>query len=138
MDDQVFAATDPDLLPVLNELRQREPIFHRPAFAATPADFNRLMAPDYWEIGASGRRYNRTFVLQTLTQEPPVDSGAANWQTSEFACRGLGPDTYLVTYTLEQAGRITRRSTIWRRSGSNWQILFHQGTIVEAASQQSE
>jgi hypothetical protein len=46
--------------------------------------------------------------------------------------RRLGPDTYLLTYTLDQAGRRTRRSTIWRRSEDGWQILYHQGTIIAA------
>jgi len=134
-----FLTTDPDLLPVLHDLERQEPIFHRPEFAATCADFDQLMAPDYWEIGASGRRYSRSFVLQTLAKQAPLDAGAANWQTTDFACRQLGPDTYLVTYTLDQASRLTRRSTIWRRNGSNWQILFHQGTMIESpASATSE
>ena len=90
------------------------------------------MAPDYWEVGASGNRYERRFILEQLTASPPVDSDAAGWKTSDFACRLLGGETYLLTYTLDQKGRITRRSTIWRRNGADWQILFHQGTIVSS------
>jgi hypothetical protein len=25
---------------------------------------------------------------------------------------------------------VSQRSTIWRRSGDEWQIVFHQGTLV--------
>jgi len=39
----------------------------------------------------------------------------------------------LLTYTLAQGARITRRATIWRRCGSDWKIVYHQGTIVEDA-----
>lgn len=131
-DDSPFACTDPRLLPILNELRRQEPIFHRPENGSCTEDFDRLMAPDYWEIGASGRRYKRSFVLEHLTANPPVDSDAAGWKTSDFGCRSLGDDTYLLTYTLDQNGRITRRSTIWRRNGEDWQILFHQGTVVSS------
>jgi hypothetical protein len=28
--------------------------------------------------------------------------------------------------------RRTRRATLWQRTEVGWQILFHQGTIVEA------
>jgi hypothetical protein len=59
-----------------------------------------------------------------------VDAAAAGWLTSEFGLRRLGPDTYLLTYTLDQAGRRTRRSTIWQNSKSGWRTLYHQGTII--------
>jgi hypothetical protein len=126
-----FTQVDPELLPILDELRLREPIFHNPAFGSTTAEFERSTAPDYWEVGASGRRYSRDFILQKLTKSVPyVDAAAAGWQTSEFGLRRLGPDTYLLTYTLDQAGRRTRRSTIWRHSEGGWRILYHQGTIT--------
>jgi hypothetical protein len=36
---------------------------------------------------------------------------------------------------LDQAGRITRRLTVWQRRRDNqWRALFHQGTIVEQGS----
>jgi hypothetical protein len=38
---------------------------------------------------------------------------------------------YLLTYTLFQGVRTTRRSTIWERTSDGWQALFHQGTLVE-------
>jgi len=36
-----------------------------------------------------------------------------------------------LTYTLLQGERRTRRTSIWRRSGAEWQIVFHQGTVVQ-------
>ena len=125
-------ATDPELLPILDELAAQEPIFHRPAHAATMQDFDRLMAPDYWEIGASGKRYTRAFILHTLADNPPVDAATANWQASDFHLRRVSPDTYLLTYTLDQVGRLTRRATIWRSTSGGWQILYHQGTLIQS------
>jgi hypothetical protein len=131
--DSVFTRVGPELLAVLDELRRREPIFHNLEFGSTTAEFERSTATDYWEVGASGRRYSRDFILRELTTSVPyVDAAAAGWQTSEFGLRQLGPDTYLLTYTLDQAGRRTRRSTIWRRSEDGWHVLYHQGTIVAA------
>jgi hypothetical protein len=57
--------TAPRLRPILEELQAREPIFHRPELGTTPSDFTAQMAEDFWEIGASGRRYSRAFVLAT-------------------------------------------------------------------------
>jgi hypothetical protein len=131
-DEQVFTRVDPELQPVLEELRYREPIFHRAAFGKNTADFGRVMAPDSWEVGASGRGYRREFILRGFEQYPPVDAEVAGWTCTDFGLRALGPGTYLLTYTLDQAGRLTRRATIWRRSNDGWQILYHQGTIVSA------
>lgn len=123
--------TAPELLSVLEALRRREPIFHRPEFGSTRADFERMTAADFWEIGASGRRYSRAHVLDVLEQRAP-DPAEHTWKTRDFHCRELGADIYLLTYTLEQGKRISRRSTIWRRSGDQWVIVFHQGTLVGA------
>jgi hypothetical protein len=129
--NSAFTRVDSDLLPIFDELRRREPIFHSPEFGSTTAEFARSTAPEYWEVGASGRRYSRDFILRELaTSVPYVDAAAAGWQTMEFGLRRLGPDTYLLTYTLDQAGRRTRRSTIWQRSENGWRILYHQCTII--------
>ena len=124
-------SADPELAEVLAELREREPIFHRPELGNTRADFEKMTLPDFWEVGASGRRYDRATVLDELerraaTPRPDV------WETSEFRCQRLADEVYLLTYTLLQDGvRLTRRSTIWQRTEEGWKILFHQGTMVE-------
>lgn len=115
---------------VLEELKRREPVFHRPEFAGSRAALVEMTAEDFWEIGASGRRYSRDYVLQTLAarEEDPVED---HWQTADFHCRELARDVYLLTYTLLQAGRTTRRASLWQRSGAGWKIVFHQGTVVQ-------
>lgn len=122
-------AVDPDLRNVLEELREREPIFHRPELGTSADELDRQMAADYWEVGASGRRYSREFVLATLLERfaNPQDDP---WETHDFHCRRVGPDTYLLTYTLLQGERTTRRLTVWHRASEGWQILYHQGTLV--------
>ena len=124
-------ATDPALAGVLDELIRREPIFHRPELGTTRADFENMMMPDFWEVGASGRRYSRDYVLAELERRqrvPFVDV----WETTGFHCRKLALDVYLLTYTLLQDNeRRTRRSTIWQRTPEGWKIVFHQGTVVQ-------
>ena len=124
--------TDPALLPVLDELRRREPIFHRAEFGGTRADHLAMTAEDFWEVGASGRRYSRDHVLDVL-DERQRNPQADPWETSEFHCRQLADPVYLLTYTLRQGERVTRRATIWRRDPDGWKIVFHQGTPVAEA-----
>jgi hypothetical protein len=58
--------TLPDLLDIQRELQQREPIFHQPKFAATRQQFDLMMDESFWEVGASGQRYSRQFVLDIV------------------------------------------------------------------------
>lgn len=130
--------TDPALTAVLGELMSREPIFHRPEFGTTRADFERMTALDFWEFGASGRRYSREYVLAELERRHR-HPGPDIWETRDFHCRELAPELYLLTYTLVQDHvRTTRRSTIWRRTSEGWKIVFHQGTIVQETEQRRE
>jgi hypothetical protein len=125
-----FARVEAGLEEVLAELCKKEPIFHTAAFGMTAAERERIVAPEYWEVGASGRRYSREFILRGLAERVPVDAAEAGWVCSEFGLRQMGAGTYLLTYTLDQAGRITRRVTVWQRTAQGWRILFHQGTVV--------
>ncbi|WP_158790233.1 DUF4440 domain-containing protein [Granulicella sp. L60] len=136
-----FLTTGPALAVVLEELTQREPIFHRPKFGRSRTDFENMMHSDFWEIGVSGKRYSREYVLSELEKRFPHNADSAEgsdgkeddiWETSDFHCRQLAPDIYLLTYTLLQDHiRKTRRTTLWQRSDAGWKILFHQGTVVQ-------
>ncbi len=122
--------TAPELADVFGELSRLEPIFHWPPNDMSRAALEKMTAADFWETGASGRRYAREFVFDVLAQrmvkpEPDV------WETSDFYCRKLAEDVYLLTYTLLQdRTRLTRRATIWQRSADGWKIVYHQGTVV--------
>ena len=123
---------DSELATVLAELIAREPIFHRPEWGTTRADFERMTASDFWEVGASGRCYDRAYVLNLLEERYASGSERGEWETSGFACRRLADEVYLLTYTLIQdRKRTTRRTTIWQRTPDGWKILFHQGTLVQ-------
>src|SRR5258708_3928927 len=129
-DMEPASATDPTVLDVLQDLIRREPIFPRPELGATRADFERMTAPDYWEVGASGRRYSRDYVRGTLEKRyasPFTDV----WETAGFHCRELAADLYLLTYTpIQGKKRKTRRCTLWQRTEHGGQSVYHQGTTL--------
>ncbi|GLQ92788.1 DUF4440 domain-containing protein [Dyella acidisoli] len=121
--------TESRLLPILEQLQQREPIFHHPEFGTARADFEAMTELDFWEVGASGSRYSREYVLDVLEERyrQPFED---DWQTSDFHCREIAADNYLLTYTLQQGRRKTRRATLWRHTVQGWKIVYHQGTVV--------
>jgi hypothetical protein len=131
-DQETLPETDPQLQPVLHELMRREPIFHREEFGVKREDFEKMTAPEFREIGASGRRYGRRFVLDAL-ETRYENATHVVWEIRDFHCQQIAPGNYLVTYTLSQGERVTRRATIWRRAAEGWQIVYHQGTMVEGA-----
>ena len=114
---------------ILRELLAREPIFHHPEFGTRREDYERMMAPEFWEVGASGARYDRDFILKVLeerAQHPHEDP----WEVRDPRCQRIGENLYLMTYTLLQGERKTRRVTIWRHDQGEWTIVYHQGTMV--------
>jgi hypothetical protein len=127
--------TDPALADVLSQLIALEPIFHHPELGTARADFESMTVDDFEEIGASGRCYSRAEVLDLLEERyatPRNDVLEEVLEATDFYCRRLAPDLYLLVYTLLQdKARLTRRSTIWQSTPTGWKIVFHQGTIVQ-------
>jgi hypothetical protein len=48
-----------------------------------------MPAPSFWEVGASGRRYSRKFVLDVLGQRYE-SAREASWEIEDFNCQELG------------------------------------------------
>ena len=134
--EELKSSPDPDFttkekhLEVMAELMKREPLFHREEFGTTREDYERMTDPDFWEVGASGRRYSRENVVESL-EGRYKNLTHETWYIEDFQCQEVAKDNYLVTYTLFQDDRQSRRSTIWRRSDNDWKIVYHQGTLVE-------
>lgn len=129
-DGEPVVVTDPALRCVLDELVAREPLFHRAEFGTTRPHFEAMTTEDFWEVGASGQCYSREYVLDVLAErsgQPHEDE----WRTSGFHCRRIGLEVYLLTYTLAQGTRVTRRTTLWQYTAGQWKALFHQGTVVQ-------
>lgn len=121
-----------NLQPILEELQRLEPQFHAAYPGATPEKFEELVAPEFWEIGASGRRYSREFALSVLTERQKGPAEEA-WKTKDFHVFEVGEGSYLLSYTLLQPDRVTLRATLWRRDAGCWKAIFHQGTVVVAS-----
>lgn len=88
---------------------------------------DKVLAPDFFEFGRSGRTYTRADTLNiSQPQEIKVTLPLKN-----FAITLLDNNIALVTYASEvmyEKMEISNRSSIWLKSEAGWQITFHQGT----------
>ncbi len=117
---------------VLEALKSREPIFHRPEFGTRREDFDRMIDAEFWEVGASGRVYSREIVLNELDKRHAGGPVAEDWEIEDCACRQLGAELFLFTYRLNQSGRLSRRATVWRLRDAEWTAVYHQGTLIHS------
>ncbi|TAZ70713.1 DUF4440 domain-containing protein (plasmid) [Rhizobium ruizarguesonis] len=119
----------PDLHAILGELIAREPLFQHRELGTSRGDLLKMTADDFWEIGASGKAYDREFVIENLLEfyKKPEPEG---WSCSDFSIRQLAEGLYQLNYILQQPDRRTRRTTLWRKNEDAWRIIFHQGTII--------
>lgn len=143
MDDEVSSndtggVPGEDTRGVAEALWRCEPIFHRWERGFSRAEFDRMTDVDFSEVGASGSRYDREYVWSVLARRhatTAVTDLEENWCVEDFVVRSIAPATQLVTYTLHQGERVSRRATIWRYDGGqddggHWVALYHQGTLV--------
>lgn len=86
-----------------------------------------LLDPDFTEIGASGRLWDRATIIAVVTDRADAEGTIL---ASEMDGVELAPGLVHLTYLSDHRGRLVRRSSIWRRTPDGWQLYFHQGTIT--------
>lgn len=121
--------TPNELTNFLETLKSLEPLVYAANAGATRAHFETLLAPHFWEIAASGKRYSRDYVLDELEkrQQNPFEQ---EWHTSDHYMQLMADDLYLFHYILHQPTRKSQRVSFWRRINNTWQLDFHQGTVI--------
>ena len=94
-----------------------------------------LLLDDFVEFGGSGRVYNKQQVIETLPNEEAIC-----FFISGFCVKPITDGAALVTYRAVRsngaAGTTSEslRSSVWVIREGKWQMLFHQGTPIQAAS----
>jgi hypothetical protein len=86
-----------------------------------------LLAPDFYEIGQSGRRWSRDEIVAALLSD---SESVSNFAINEREATTVDQNTVLLSYLLTFGTRTSRRSSLWRWDGLAVQCMFHQGTPV--------
>lgn len=92
-------------------------------FRRTPSRIESLLADDFTEIGASGTAWDKPAMMSML-----ADESDAVIEMSELHGRALGDDVVLTRWISTRERTRARRSSVWFRGSSGWQLTHHQGT----------
>lgn len=111
----------------VDEVMARERELQTPAARANADRLRELLAPDFVEIGASGRRWDRESILALLATEDAT-SGAEQIEVHALEARALSDGLVQVFWESVRDGRRARRTSLWRRGADGWRQVFHQGT----------
>lgn len=109
---------------------------HSSLTRANYARLNELLADDYIEFGCSGNIWSKNDILTRL---PSENKNTSSIESRDFSLKKLSADTYFLTYISFRMidGREERtalRSSLWKKSGSDWKMCFHQGTFKAQAT----
>jgi len=93
---------------------------------SSPEELDKILADDFWEIGSSGRMYDKKACLEegvVLTE----------MTLHNYEIQPLAEGVVLATYFIEDTtrNRNTLRSSIWKFMDGRWQFYFHQATITD-------
>ncbi|MGE5363306.1 MAG: DUF4440 domain-containing protein [Bacteroidota bacterium] len=94
-----------------------------------PEQLELLISDDFIEFGSSGRTYNKHEVIDAMLKESPRLISAVDFTVTELA-QGIVLVTYCaaVSDISKATTTYSRRSSIWKNTNGNWEIVFHQGT----------
>jgi hypothetical protein len=109
------------------ELRLLDPAVRRSADLV-----GALLHPDFYEFGASGRIWDRASTLAMLDAESETGGRST---TSRMKGVQLAADLVHLTFDTDNNGRRAHRSSLWRRTGNEWLLYFHQGTPFSLAEE---
>ena len=78
----------------LQELKPREPIFHRRQYGTTRGALEEMTDEAFWEVGASGRVYRRDYWISTLL-ERYKNPEPHDWPCNDFSITELADNLFL-------------------------------------------
>jgi hypothetical protein len=120
---------DPETVALIRRLEEALLV---PEVRKSAAQIAALLADEFVEIGSSGRIYDKDQIIGQLQQE----SGEESLRTvSDFTARELADGLILVTYRIIESRTV--RSSIWKRTNSEWRMVFHQGTKLASPRQEA-
>jgi hypothetical protein len=94
-----------------------------------------LLSDDFIEFGMFGKKYTKQDFVELLPNSKEEEF--EKYEASEFVAKQIALDTVLLTYkaTIEffKTGEKiwTLRSSIWQKRGDEYQMVFHQGTVIK-------
>lgn len=110
-------------------LQALERALHDPVVRGDVAQLAALLDDDFREIGSSGVCFDRAAALVEI----PRERAQVEIVSTDYDCVLLVPTLaqvrYRSWYVIDgERQREVLRSSLWRRHGEAWRVVFHQGT----------
>lgn len=96
----------------------------------SPAELDELLADEFIEFTSTGAAYDKAQIIELLVKAAP-----AQLSLEDFKATLLAPDIALATFVYHRGASKDKpaarslRSSIWKRFGDRWRLVFHQGTL---------
>ncbi|WP_353328243.1 DUF4440 domain-containing protein [Chitiniphilus shinanonensis] len=119
---------------LLSVLRAHEVALHQQELRREAGLVFRLLHDDFIEFGRSGSIYSKADTVQALSDE--LTCIPVRIWSQDYCIQAQSEGLALLLYKsaqLEEDNQLTRhalRSSLWRKTTSGWQMIFHQGTPV--------
>ncbi|MFJ2754902.1 DUF4440 domain-containing protein [Nocardioides sp. NPDC087217] len=114
----------------LAEVMARERELQTAAVRADKERLTELLAPDFEEIGASGRVWDIQSILGMLLAE---NDKAPDIEVHGLAGRAITDDVMMDRWQSVRGGRRVHRTSLWQRRPEGWRLVHHQGTPAPEA-----
>lgn len=112
-------------------VRKAELALLTPAVRRDAATVRSMLHQDVVEIGRSGRRFNREGLIAALGQSAAQAAGGeGSFSADDWQFEQMAPDLVLVTYRIDDGGRVSRHASVWELGDGVPVLRFHQGTVV--------
>ena len=99
-------------------------------------ELSALIDDNFYEIGQSGKTWNKGKVIEYFNQQRSSTKKPCVVTMEDENFVTVDKYVVLITYTFKQTdtssnfSRSSRRSSLWKKQGERWVMLFHQGTPV--------
>lgn len=107
----------------MNDIIQLEKELHSFECRKSVQRLDELLSEDYLEIGTSGKTYNKQDQLEKLPAAEDI-----NIMSSDFEAREIANNIVQISYQTNINDVNSKRSSLWRKEGESWRMIFHQST----------
>ncbi len=117
--------------PFEQELKHLEKLLLKPKIRKSVSELSKILSDEFIEFGSSRNIYDKKDIIKLVQNEVAPKITLTNFKIIQ-----LRKEHFLVTYKSlkEEKGNKTYslRSSIWKKEKAKYQILFHQGTLINS------
>ncbi len=120
---------------IAKHIEELEVSLLQPEVRRSAKRISELLADDFVEFGMFGKIYSKQDFVELLPNSE--EEKFERYRASNFEAKTIAHDTVLLTYKASieflktNETILTLRSSIWQNRNQNWQMIFHQGTVIK-------